>query len=96
MEEISYLKRYQSFFNKEISEFVNCDLIELEIENEFNQKFLRLKFNKNCDSRDNSLKFKWEEQLDPVLSMMLRKQKTKVKTVMNPYENRIVNAEKKS
>ena len=92
--DISYLKRYESVFDKQTSEFVNCDLIEQEIENEFNQNLLRLKFDKHYDSRANSLKIRRAKQLDAVRSMRQHKQKTKVKMTMKPYENRITDAEK--
>lgn len=36
--------------------FVNCDLVEQEIQNEFNQKLLRLKFNEYRDAIENSVK----------------------------------------
>lgn len=42
LKEMTYLKLYQIVLNKEIREFVNGDLIEQEIINEFNQKLLRL------------------------------------------------------
>ena len=44
LEEISYLKKYQRVFDAEMSAFLNCDLAEQEIKNEFNQKLLKLKF----------------------------------------------------
>ena len=42
LKEMTYLKLYQIVLNKEIREFVNGDLIEQEMLNEFNQKLLRL------------------------------------------------------
>ena len=79
-----------------MSEFVNSDLIEPEVENELNQKLVRLKFDEYRDSRENSLKISREEQLDAACSMRLHKQNTKIKTIMKPYENRIADAEKSS
>lgn len=45
LKEMTYLKLYQIVLNKEIREFVNGDLIEQEMLNEFNQKLLRLNMN---------------------------------------------------
>ena len=44
LEEILYLKSsyINGVFDKEISEFVNCNLIEQEVKEEFNQNLLRL------------------------------------------------------
>ena len=44
LEEIPYLKSsyINGVFDKEISEFVNCNLIEQEVKEEFNQNLLRL------------------------------------------------------
>ena len=44
LEEIPYLKSsyINLVFDKEISEFVNCNLIEQEVKEEFNQNLLRL------------------------------------------------------
>lgn len=43
LDEISYLKKYQGPFDKEMSDFVSCDLLEQEIETEFNTDLLKLK-----------------------------------------------------
>ena len=55
--------------------FVNCDVMELEIDNEFNQKLLRLKFAEYIDSRENSLKIKRDKQLDAVKCMRISEKK---------------------
>ena len=50
LEEISSLKQRQSVLVKKMDEFINCDLIEQEIENEINCKLSRLKFEEYRDS----------------------------------------------
>ena len=64
--------------------FVNCDVIELETENEFNQKLLRLKFAEYIDSRENSLKIKRDKQLDAVKCMRISGKKRKIQKLSNP------------
>lgn len=60
-EEISYLKILK-YFRCRKSSFLNFDLINQEIENEFNQKLLKLKFDEYLNSRQNSLKIKRDQQ----------------------------------
>lgn len=48
-EEISYLKQHQRVLVKEMDEFIICDLTEQEIQNEFNCKLSRLKFEEHRD-----------------------------------------------
>ena len=69
--------------------FVNCDVIELEIENEFNQKLLRLKFAEYIDSRENSLKIKRDKQLDAVKCMRISEKKRKIQKLSNPTKKEL-------
>ena len=41
-EELSYVKRYQNVFDKDISEFVSLGILEQQIEEEFLNKFTSL------------------------------------------------------
>ena len=43
LNEISYLKKYQSSFHREMFDFLSCGLLEQEIKNEFNTDLLKLK-----------------------------------------------------
>ena len=42
--EISYLKKYNDVFDKEISSFVNYEFSEHRIESEFNEEMLMVNF----------------------------------------------------
>lgn len=59
--------------------FVNCELIEQEIENEFNQILLRLKFNEYRDAIENSLKINTDKQSDAIKSETDTEEKRKYK-----------------
>ena len=43
LDKILYLKQYQSLFDTSMSEFVLCELIEKEIESNFNSSIMKLK-----------------------------------------------------
>ena len=43
LDKILYLKKYQSLFDTSMSEFVLCELIEKEIESNFNSSIMKLK-----------------------------------------------------
>ena len=81
-EEISYLKHYQSVFNREMCEFIDYHLLQKEIEGDFSQKILRLKFDEYYESRLNSLKIKRKEELDIVHSMKQSKSRDKKRMFM--------------
>ena len=59
--------------------FVNCELIEQEIKNEFNQILLRLKFNEYRDAIENSLKINTDKQSDAIKSETDTEEKRKYK-----------------
>ena len=42
--EISYIKKYHSLFDSKISNFVNGDLLEKEIEQKFQQKITNIRY----------------------------------------------------
>ena len=52
-----------------MSAFINCDPINQEIENVYNQNPLRVKFDEYRSSWENSLKIRIDEHLDAVKSI---------------------------
>ena len=42
MNEVTYLKRYYNYFDKEVSKFVSCDLIRAEVEEKYNNSVMKL------------------------------------------------------
>ena len=40
MNEITYLKRYYNYFDKEVSKFVSSDLIRVEVEEKYNASIM--------------------------------------------------------
>ena len=48
IEELSYAKRYQNVFDQDISEFVSCEILEQQIEEEFLNKTASLNPNDKC------------------------------------------------
>lgn len=74
-------------------EFIDCHLLEKEIEGDFSQKILRLKFDEYYESRLNSLKIKRKEELDVVHSMKQNKSRDKKRMFMKSYKNRVSEAE---
>ena len=71
------LKKYHCLFDKEISAFINCNFIEQEIGNVFNQNLLRLKFDQYRGFKywENSLKRRRGKQLDAIKSMRFSEEK---------------------
>ena len=66
LDEISYLKKYDNLFHQEMEEFVNCELLEKDIETEFNTSLLKLEMGEYYDTRRISLEIKRDRQLDAI------------------------------
>ena len=64
-------------------EFVNCELIEQGIGNEFNTSLGKIKLDEYYETWENSLKIKLAQQLDAVRLMKEHKKKSKQKWIWN-------------
>ena len=42
MNEVTYLKRYYNYFDKEVSKFISTDLIRAEVEEKYNDSLMKL------------------------------------------------------
>ena len=42
MNEVTYLKRYYIYFDKEVSKFVSCNLIRVEVGEKYNDSIMKL------------------------------------------------------
>ena len=76
MNEITYLKRYYNYFDKEVSKFVSSDLIMFEVEEKYNDSIVKLsKDDKFYQVKLTSLKA--EKQQDPEAVDAYEKKKKK-------------------
>ena len=94
LDEIPYLKKYESPFDKEMSDFVICDLLEQEIETEFNIGLLRLKIDDYYNTRKISPEIKRDRQLDAIRSVKGKQKKMIYRGTMKNYDDRIADCEK--
>ena len=67
MNEVTYLKRYYNYFDKEVSKFVSSHLIRAEVEEKYNDSITRLsKDNKFYQVKLTALKAEKQENLEIV------------------------------
>ena len=75
-EEISYVKKYQNIFDPEVSDFISTELLEMEVEDSFNNKLIKLDQNDPYyKAKKNSLDIQRGKELDEILSMKLFKKR---------------------
>ena len=76
IEEVRYIRRHQNIFDPSFQNFVSCDLLERDINNEFDNEITGLDF--NCqffDAKRNSLEIERKKKLDAISSMGSKKKK---------------------
>ena len=67
MNEVTYLKRYYNYFDKEVSKFASSDLIRGEVEEKYNDSLMKLsKDDKFCQIKLTALKIEKQEGLEAV------------------------------
>ena len=76
IEEVRYIRRHQNIFDPSFQNFVSCDLLERDINNEFDNEIAGLDF--NCqffDAKRNSLEIERKKKLDAISSTGSKKKK---------------------
>ena len=87
MNEVTYLKRYYNYFDKEVSKFVSCDLIRAEVEKKYNDSVMKL----SKDDKFYQIKLtalKAEKQQDSVEAFEKKNKKMKSKRTIVDYISR--------
>ena len=80
MNEITYLKRYYNYFDKEVSKFVCSDLIRAEVEENYNDSIMKLSKDDNFfQIKLTSLKVEKQQDLEAVYAYE-KKEKNEKKT----------------
>ena len=65
MNEVTYLKRYYNYFDKEVSKFVSSDLIRAEVKENYNDSLMKLSKNdKFYQVKLTALKAERQQDLD--------------------------------
>ena len=96
MNEITYLKRYYNYFDKEVSKFVSSDLIMLEVEEKYNNSIVKLsKDDKFYQVKLTSLKAEKQQDPEAVDAYEKKKKKMKRKRTIVDYLDRQEQAQKK-
>ena len=89
MNEVTYLKRYYNYFDKEISKFVSSDLIRAEVEEKYNDSFMKIsKDDKFYPIKLTALKTEKQEGLEAVKAFEKKRKKMKRKRTIVDYMTR--------
>ena len=65
--EVTYLKRYYNYFDKEVSKFISCDLVRAEAEENYNDSVMKLsKDDKVYQVKLTALKAEKQQDLEAV------------------------------
>ena len=95
MNEVTYLKRYYNYFDKEISKFISSDLIRVEVEEKYNDSLIKLsKDNKFYQIKLATLKIEKQEGLEAVKAFEKKNKKMKRKHAIVDYMTRREEAHK--
>ena len=90
LDEIFYLKKYQSPSDTSVSEFVSCELLEQEIESSFNNLIMKLKLEDTYnDAKKKSLATKRSKELDAINPMKNKIKKSERRSKMKDYNSRL-------
>ena len=86
MNEVTYLKKYYNYFDKEVSKFASCDLIMAEVEEKYNDSFIKLsKDNKFYQVKLTALTAKKQQDLESVEAFEKKHKKMKRKRTILDY-----------
>ena len=86
MNEVTYLKKYYNYFDKEVSKFASCDLIMAEVEEKYNDSFMKLsKDNKFYQVTLTALKAEKQQDLESVEAFEKKNKKMKRKRTILDY-----------
>ena len=89
MNEVTYLKRYYNYFDKEVSKFVSTDLIRAEVEEKYNDSLMKLsKDDKFYQIKLIALKTEKQEGLEAVEAFEKKNKKLKRKRTIADYMTR--------
>ena len=97
MNEITYLKKYYNYFDKEVSKFVSSNLIRAEVEEKYNDSIMKLsKDGKFYQVKLTSLKVEKQQDLEAVDAYEKKNKKMKRKRAIMDYMDRQEQAPKNS
>ena len=89
MNEVTHLKRYYNYFDKEVSKFVTSDLIRAEVEENYNDSLMKLsKDNKFFPVKLTALKAERQQDLESVEAFEKKNKEMKRKRTIVDYMSR--------
>ena len=95
IEEVRYIRKYQNGFDPSLQDFVSSDLLEKEINEEFDNKIAALDINSRFyHARKNSFEIERRKQLDAANSMRNKKRRGHKKDSVRGVDERIASVTK--
>ena len=94
-DEVHYIRKYQNVFDPSLQDFVSSDLLEKEINEDFDNKIPAVDFNSQFyDAKKNSFEIERNKQIDAVNSMRKKKRRRHKKDSVLEVDERIASVEK--